>query len=391
MSGMGGFAGPPNLGALGPKNTGSQIGPEFGTSFPAPNIEDYEENGVNGAATKKPDTLVNINEEDDEDFDEFTNPPTTSTSAPPVPITLIPVEPESNSVTEATSPVPLKEIRIELPQGIEEQTDSDYIDEVKTDGNSRIQVTNKIKNDGDESLLAPDRANNLRLRNSVPNLPKLIEVLRKSKLKDSDIAEIISQIEDNENVPSPPKIDFTSAVQNIPLKKHQNRERIVKASRELQRNIGAPEQGINNHFNQLGQLPDLSSPSTGVPPTTFQPPATATLQGLDHLFPHITQPTPDPIASNRLQREIASVPTDKAPHQLPVASTTPGVLAAQTPFTTPPNFLLHHQHWPHPHYPTQYNAVQPPSPAYQPHPFIHPPLHPFQPYQHYQLQQQQQQ
>ncbi|PIO64390.1 hypothetical protein TELCIR_13983, partial [Teladorsagia circumcincta] len=280
-----------------------------------------------------------------------------------------------------------------LPQGVEEQTDSDYIDE-----------------------LAPDRgsaANSLRLRNSVPNLPKLIEVLRKSKLKDSDIAEIISQIEDNENVPSPPKIDFTSAVQNIPLKKHQNRERIVKASRELQRNIGAPEQGINNNFNQLGQLPDLSTPSTGVPPTvTFQPPSTATLPGLDHLFPHITQPTPDPIASNRLQREIASVPTDKPPHQLPVASSTPGVLLAQPQFTTPSNFvgftphisqpdvksrfdlplLFHHQHWPHPHYPTQYNAVQPPSPAYQPHhSFIHPPLHPFQPYQHYQVQQQQQQ
>ncbi|KAE9415569.1 hypothetical protein Angca_000586, partial [Angiostrongylus cantonensis] len=47
MSGQsGGIAGPPNLGALGPIGPGtpsSQIGPEFGTNFPAPSIEDYND------------------------------------------------------------------------------------------------------------------------------------------------------------------------------------------------------------------------------------------------------------------------------------------------------------------------------------------------------------
>ncbi|KAK6035308.1 hypothetical protein COOONC_27180, partial [Cooperia oncophora] len=353
MGGMAGFGGPSNFGALGPSRaSGSQIGPEFGTNFAAPNVEDYEDNNVNGAATaKKPDNLVNIDDEDD--FDEFTNPPTTAPTRPPNPPTLLPEALESNA--GATTRGPVKEIRIELPQNVQEQRDSDYIDEVKTDGNSRIQVTSRIKNDGDESLLAPDRESgaktlNAKLPSGVPNLPKLIKVLRRSNLKDSDIAEIISQIEDNENVPSPPRIDFSSAVQNIPLKKHQNRERIAKASREIQTNLGSPDQG-----HQLGQLPDLSVSATNVPPTTFQPLATPSLSGL---HPHLLQPQLDPTASNRLQREIASVPTDKAIHR-PAVSPTPELVPAQTQFTTPQNNLLfHHQHWPHPHYQTQYNAAQ---------------------------------
>ncbi|VDM78324.1 unnamed protein product [Strongylus vulgaris] len=53
--------------------------------------------------------------------------------------------------------------------------------------------------------------------------------------------EIVSQVEGNDNVAPPPKIDFTSAVQNIPLKRHLKRERIVKASREISKNIGPHE------------------------------------------------------------------------------------------------------------------------------------------------------
>lgn len=57
------------------------------------------------------------------------------------------------------------------------------------------------------------------------------------------------QVEGNENVAPPPKIDFTSAVQNIPLKKHLNRERIAKASRELHRSI-EPQEKVTKFFKR---------------------------------------------------------------------------------------------------------------------------------------------
>ncbi|RCN24663.1 hypothetical protein ANCCAN_29636 [Ancylostoma caninum] len=128
-----GFGAPPPLGSLGPTptagNSGSQIGPEFGTGFPAPNVEDYTDNTEKTEAkttTKAPETLVNI---DDNDFDELTSPSgPTAAPTPTVPATLFPEE--SNSVTEPTSAAPLKEIRIELPKNTGENTDSDYIDQV---------------------------------------------------------------------------------------------------------------------------------------------------------------------------------------------------------------------------------------------------------------------
>ncbi|XGW34886.1 hypothetical protein V3C99_018716 [Haemonchus contortus] len=337
---MSGMAVQPNLGSLGPRNPGNQIGPEFGTGFPAPNVEDYEDNSLNGVTTTvKAETLVNINDEDD--FDEFTNPPTipTATTISSVPITLFPVKPESNSVTDRTTAAPLKEIRIELPKNTKEQVDGDYIDEVKTDGISRIQITNKVRNDGDENLLIPATAPVTKLPNRVPNLPKLLEVLRKSNLKESDIMEIVSQIEHNDNVPSPTRIDFTSAVQNIPLKKQQNRERIVKASRELQQNFVTSEQGSTNQFNQFAQLHGLPSHVSGVAPTTFQPPITATVPLLNHLFTHLTRPLPDPNASNRLQQEIHPVREEKASFTYLAATSAPGLRSTQAQFTTPPNVL----------------------------------------------------
>lgn len=73
-----------NLGALGPApgKTSGGLGPEFGTSFPAPNIDDYDENAeIPGVTEKKtpkaPDGLVDIEEED---YEVDTTTPTTSTT-----------------------------------------------------------------------------------------------------------------------------------------------------------------------------------------------------------------------------------------------------------------------------------------------------------------------
>ncbi|ETN76903.1 hypothetical protein NECAME_03332, partial [Necator americanus] len=286
--------------------------------------------------TKGPDSLVNIDDKDS--IDELNpTPAPTAAPAPTVPVTLFPDESESNSVTEPTTSAPLKEIRIELPKNTAASTDSDYIDQVTTDGDSRVQVTNKAKNDGDENLLMPDRASaaktlNAKIRTGVPDLTKLIDVLRKSNLKESEIMEIVSQVEGNDNIAPPPKIDFTSVVQNIPLKKHQNRERIIKASRELQKTIEPQEKAIEAHFNNLRQIPDLAAtatPSSQVP-TTITPHPT--------LIPN-PQPQPEFISTNRLQREIASVPVEKAPYPQPITPPNPPLLVQQQQYTTPPNYV----------------------------------------------------
>ncbi|WKY16407.1 hypothetical protein Q1695_001228 [Nippostrongylus brasiliensis] len=334
-----GFRGQPNLGALGPigaRNTGSQIGPEFGTGFPAPSVEDYTDNNQApsvSVTTKAPESLVKINEEDN--FDEFTATTKEPTSTHPV--TLFPIEPESNSVTEPSTAAPLKEIRIELPKNTQEQTDSDYIDEVKTDGDSRVQVTNKAKSDGDESLLIPNRWSGSKkptgnVRGGVPNLTKLIDVLRKSNLKEAEIMEIVSQIEENDNVPVPPKIDFSSAVQNIPLKKHQTRERIVKASRELAKQaVEQQETAFTAQSSDLDELPDEHETTTSVASSTSEIPTTTTF----------TSTEPDPVSSNRLEREIASVPVEKSPSPAPFTLTTTGFHPHQ--LTTPSSFQFAHQ------------------------------------------------
>ncbi|VDO28091.1 unnamed protein product [Haemonchus placei] len=189
------------------------------------------------------------------------------------------------------------------------------------------------------SFLIPATAPVTNLPNRVPNLPKLLEVLRKSNLKESDIMEIISQIEHNDNVPSPTRIDLTSAVQNIPLKKQQNRERIVQASRELQQNFITPEQGNANQFNQFAQLHGLPSHVSGVAPTTFQPPITGTVPLFNHLFTHLPRPLPDPNASNRPQREIHPVREEKASFTYSVATSAPGLQSTQAHFSTPPNVV----------------------------------------------------
>lgn len=112
-----------NLGALGPvpgKGSGA-IGPEFGTSFPAPDIDDYDENAeIPGVTTDKktpkaPDGLVDI-EEGDYELETTKATPTTAapTSTTTEEVTSIPDEDEEETTTEPTT-IPPRQIRIQLP------------------------------------------------------------------------------------------------------------------------------------------------------------------------------------------------------------------------------------------------------------------------------------
>ncbi|VDM54694.1 unnamed protein product [Angiostrongylus costaricensis] len=278
----GGIAGPPNLGALGPIGPGSpssQIDPEFGTNFPAPSIEDYEDSSEKEDITTTT-ALADIDGDSDVDITTVTSRPSSS------PIALFPEE------------------------------------------------------------LTPDRVSaaktlNAEIRTGVPNLSKLIDVLRKSKLKESEIMEIVSQVESNDNIVKSPKVDFTSAVQNIPLKQQKNRERIAKATRELQDNIEPQEKALHSaqkiHFTGTQQLPPLTQMEF--------------------------------TAKNPLQREASPIPIGKTPY--PTPSPTLGTLS-QGQYTTQPHYVLYNN-WQQPLYNSLQSNMQS-LPLYQPHHAIHSPL-----------------
>ncbi|KAE9415570.1 hypothetical protein Angca_000587, partial [Angiostrongylus cantonensis] len=240
---------------------------------------------------------------------------------------------ERNSIREQITPQPLKEIRIELLKSSSSTTNSDYTDEGMTaDGQSSVENTNEARNDGDENLLTPDRVSaaktlNAEIRTGVPNLSKLIDVLRKSKLKESEIMEIVSQVEGNDNTLKSPKVDFTSAGQNIPLKKQKNRERIAKATRELQNNIEPQEKAAQAHLAYFRQLPDLAASETTTIPVKIHFTGTQQLPPLT-LMEFATK---DP-----LQREVSPIPIGKTPYATP--SPTLGTLS-QGQYTTQPHYV----------------------------------------------------
>ncbi|KAJ1346031.1 hypothetical protein KIN20_000697 [Parelaphostrongylus tenuis] len=335
----GGIGGPPNLGVLGPMGSGipsSQIGPEFGTNFPAPSIEDYNDSSEKEEITTVT-TSVDIDGGSDVDITTVASGPGTS------PITLFPEEQETKSITKQTTPQPLKEIRIQLPKTSRSSINSDYTDEVvTTDGESRVAITTKAGNDGDENLLMPDRVSaaktlNAETQTEVPNLSKLIDVLRKSRLKESEIMEIVSQVEGNDNIVKSSKIEFSAAVQNIPLKKQRKRERIAKATRELQDNIEPPEKAARAHLAHFRQLPDLASSAT----TTISDVTRSVVHSAEKTHFTATQQLPpltqaEFTAENQLHRKIIPIKIEEAPYS--PSSPTLGTLG-EGQYTTQPNYV----------------------------------------------------
>ncbi|ULT79372.1 hypothetical protein L3Y34_010182 [Caenorhabditis briggsae] len=192
-----------NLGALGPapgKTAGGGIGPEFGTSFPAPNIDDYDENAeIPGVTEKKspkaPDGLVDI---EDEDYEIETTPATTTTTeatTTTATTTLFPDE-EEEETTEPTTPPP-RQIRIQLPDKdgkAEPEEELDYEDLInKKAQKSKPMIPTIDAESTDEIKRNVIATHGAKTQPVVPKLDKLVEVLQKSKLSKEEIDEIVAQ------------------------------------------------------------------------------------------------------------------------------------------------------------------------------------------------------
>ncbi|EGT43926.1 hypothetical protein CAEBREN_03906 [Caenorhabditis brenneri] len=239
-----------NLGALGPvpgKSTAGGIGPEFGTSFPAPSIEDYDENteipGVTEKKTPKaPDGLVDIEDEDYELETTTATEATTTTQTTTTELSQTEAE-EDNEETEVvttTSPQP-RQIRIQLPGktgNVAPEEEIDYEDLIK-----KTSANKEDKPDVIDEITAEELKKNIiathgtKTQPVVPKLDKLVEVLQKSKLSKEEIDEIVAQVEGNRHIEKPAKYDFNAAVQNIPDKKNLIRQKITDASRIINSNF----------------------------------------------------------------------------------------------------------------------------------------------------------
>ncbi|CAB3399500.1 unnamed protein product [Caenorhabditis bovis] len=311
-----------NLGALGPKpGGGNSIGPEFGTSFPAPDIDDYDENanipGISGgkSAPKPPDGLIDIDSGDYE-IDSTTVSTTTEESTTET-ATLFPTDEEEESSTEfkITTP-PARQIHIQLPDknapvSTKIETDEeDYEDLIKkdhTDGKPEI-VKPEIDAESEQLKTNVIATHGAKTQPIVPKLDKLLEVLQKSKLSKQEIDEIVSQVESNKRIEKPPKYDFNSAVQNIPDKKNKIREKITVASRAISERLeterNANSKTIETTVNQLKVVPDFAQ--------TTQTPVSST-QSVAHVssrhVPQTRSATPLPAPPVAVATNLNQVPT----------------------------------------------------------------------------------
>lgn len=308
-----------NLGALGPtpgKSSGGGIGPEFGTSFPAPSIEDYDENteipGVNEKKTPKaPDGLVDIEDEDYE-LETTTTKETTTTTPPTTTTETLQTEAEEDNeeteVISTTLPSP-RQIRIQLPGkngNVAPEEEIDYEDLIK-----KTSVKKEDKMDVIDEINAEELKKNIiathgtKTQPVVPKLDKLVEVLQKSKLSKEEIDEIVAQVEGNRHVEKPAKYDFNAAVQNIPDKKNLIRQKITDASRIINSNFdNQPKSQPLVFQKQVDEFKALTYP-TNANTTPLTP------SGISSLPPFIPQtttpPTPDYLTRTETSKPFQQV------------------------------------------------------------------------------------
>ncbi|PIC15259.1 hypothetical protein B9Z55_022305 [Caenorhabditis nigoni] len=313
-----------NLGALGPapgKTASGGIGPEFGTSFPAPNIDDYDENAeIPGVTEKKspkaPDGLVDI---EDEDYEIETTPATTTTTettTTTVTTTLIPDESEEE-ITEPTTPPP-RQIRIQLPDKdgkAEPEEELDYEDLInKKAEKSKPLIPTIDAESTDEIKRNVIATHGAKTQPVVPKLDKLVEVLQKSKLSKEEIDEIVAQVEGNRHIEKPAKYDFNAAVQNIPDKKNTIRQKITDASRIINSNFEnqRKEQSIviQKQVDEFKVFPDLTNSNVASHLTTHKPTTTTatTTKATTTTSPNIS-PTVVPASSQATMTTPKSIPT----------------------------------------------------------------------------------
>ncbi|CAD6189334.1 unnamed protein product [Caenorhabditis auriculariae] len=371
------MGGPLSLGALGPKPaTSSAIGSEFGTSFPAPEVDDYNENTQLPTAENKkkgpetPDGLVDFGFGDyDLDKEKSTTTEATTTEV----VTLFPTNTEPTTEPPTTSE-PTRQIRIQLPpkKNTETKTDVDYeeliVTREKTDAaitDNRIDIAENI-----DELKHNVVANGAKTNKPVPKLDRLVEVLKKSKLSNKEIQEIVSQVEGNGRIELPPKIDFNSAVQNIPEKKQVIREKIAVASRTINQNFENQQKTQKENLDELKVVPDLARSNRNAPPQlpVTQPvapaPVASHLPGQLPTAPYF-QPQqvqhPQVLQSYYAQgpyHQQANVYTPSAAWTHQTALPTPHA-ANVAPNGQPQNFPPHNFYQPYPGYPNQQQLVHP--------------------------------
>ncbi|CAI2355608.1 unnamed protein product [Caenorhabditis sp. 36 PRJEB53466] len=310
-----------NLGALGPapgKSGGGAIGPEFGTNFPAPDIDDYDENAeIPGVTTdnktpKAPDGLVDI---EDRDYEIETTKAATTTKEIIITTTeaVTPFPDEDEEETEPTT-LPPRQIRIQLPDKngkTEPEEELDYEDLINKKTHAVVTpIVPTIDAESTEELKKNVIATHgTKTQPIVPKLDKLVEVLQKSKLSREEIDEIVAQVEGNKHIEKPAKYDFNAAVQNIPDKKNLIRQKITDASRIISTSFEnqRKEQNvvIQKQVDEFKVLPDLTeSTVASITATTKAPPTTTTIITT---APTKTSTTPKHIQQARSVSHVAPV------------------------------------------------------------------------------------
>ncbi|CAI5454643.1 unnamed protein product [Caenorhabditis angaria] len=328
-----GGAGGLNLGALGPApaKPGAGLGPEFGTSFPAPNIDDYDENAE---IPGPPDGLIDIDSGDYEGevVQATTTLPPASTTISTTTTELVTLFPEDGEevTPEPTTPTS-RQIRIQLPDkngnsGVGTEEELDYEDLIKNSksktGTPEKVVLPTIDAESSEELKKNVITHGTKTKPIVPKLDKLI----------------VSQVEGNKRIEKPPKYDFNSGVQNINEKKNEIRQKITDASRQINANLenqgNENRQTIESTVNELKVIPDLSN--TVVP--TLAPRVIA------HTLPTIPRHIPQPrsVATPLAVPASAPAPAVAASTQVQQATVAPQPQVAQ-PQPAAQNYLYPQQ------------------------------------------------
>ncbi|KAK0404685.1 hypothetical protein QR680_017572 [Steinernema hermaphroditum] len=230
----------PSASGSGAKGKELTVGPEFGTDFTAPDDYDDDDDGetTTTTTTVSPAILENIYEKRATLFPEEKEETESTTSSTRT----------TQSTTSITSESPRRRIRVEIPEKKKDDGDTDYYDGLRTDKHTNTDFVFSGHLDEDEDPLLPPRATNPRPQafsspsvdvhkeRKTPDLSRLVEILKGSNLEESEIKEIISQVEANKN--SKPRENWLSTTTPNPedvdpeeAEKEGKRNRILEAHR----------------------------------------------------------------------------------------------------------------------------------------------------------------
>ncbi|GMT04204.1 hypothetical protein PENTCL1PPCAC_26378, partial [Pristionchus entomophagus] len=332
LGGLGGALGAlgnlPGLGGGG--GGGTEIGSEFGKSFPAPSVEDYETEIDLKGTTTPAQSLERF-------FTSTTTQAPETTSIPrSIPITLFPEEEEDRDKDENFKPsvksLPKRKINIILPKS------PDYFEAKSTDSESEIEFRTEKDRDYDSLITKEETgvsSNTIKERQTrsekdrIIDLERLIEVLSKNKMKDDEIADIIKQVETNagRSEQTSHKDDLDSTVRNISPDMFEKQQRIIKATRDLREHLDQQQK----EREELLTSPEPSTTSESI----TDPPIYRTFT--------TTNPTPSSFAEyetstrasrRTMARSTSALPIPFSSVQQPWAA--PAAAAAVTPFAQVP-------------------------------------------------------